>query len=252
VTAGLLIVNADDWGMDAATTDAILACFERQSVTSASAMVYMADSQRAAALGRERSLPLGLHLNLLRPYSDPDTPAAVREGQRRLARYLGAARWRRWTPNPFLQAQARHCVEDQYRRFGELYGRAPTHVDGEQHGHTWPDALLALPAGEKVRPTFTFAAGEKPQWNRALRGALNAVMRRRFTTPRYLVSIRALEPRFGGTGLEERLALAREAALEVMVHPGFEDERAYLLSEEWREVLRGYRVGSYADLGGGG
>jgi chitin disaccharide deacetylase len=250
VTAGLLIVNADDWGMNARTTDAILACFERGAVTSASAMVYMADSGRAAEIGRERRLPLGLHLNLIRPYTDPDATTAVRERQRRLVAYLSAGRWRRWVPNPFLQAEVRRCVDDQCRRFRELYGREPTHVDGEQHVHTWPNALLALPAGAKVRLTFAFAPGEKPAWNRAVRGALNALIKRRFATTACLVSIRQLDPRFGGGGLQERLAVARRAPLEVMAHAGDDDERAYLLSDDWQQAIRGCPLGSYEDLNG--
>jgi chitin disaccharide deacetylase len=240
MAAGLLIVNADDWGMDRLSTDAILECFDRGAVTSASAMIYMADSERAARIGRERWLPLGLHLNLIRPFADPSTPAEVRDRQRRLAAYLARARWRRWVPNPFLFAAARRCVEDQRRRFVELYGREPTHVDSEQHVHTWPNVLLGVRAGTKVRLSHTFAAGEKPAWNRAVRAIVNALIRRRFVTTAYLLDLRRLRP--------ERLALARRAAVEVMVHPADDDQRAYLLSDEWRSAIAGLRLGSYADL----
>ena len=38
--------------------------------------------------------------------------------------------------------------------------------------------------------------------------------------------------------------------VEVMVHPGWEDERAYLLSAGWKRLIEGHRLGSYADLSG--
>ncbi|MGA3033268.1 MAG: hypothetical protein ABSD70_08290 [Terracidiphilus sp.] len=41
---GALIVNADDWGRDVATTDSILHCVKRATVSSASGMVFMQDS----------------------------------------------------------------------------------------------------------------------------------------------------------------------------------------------------------------
>src|SRR5689334_18341851 len=42
---GALIVNADDWGMDRDTTDQILKCASCGSVSSASGMVFMEDSE---------------------------------------------------------------------------------------------------------------------------------------------------------------------------------------------------------------
>jgi hypothetical protein len=44
------------------------------------------------------------------------------------------------------------------------------------------------------------------------------------------------------------LALARDQSVEVMVHPGWEDERAVLLAASWRDRLATFSVGSYADL----
>ena len=60
----LLILNGDDWGANRESTDRILDCHRARRLTSTSAMVYMADSSRAAGLSREHSVPVGLHLNL--------------------------------------------------------------------------------------------------------------------------------------------------------------------------------------------
>ena len=62
--AGRLIVNADDWGRDQVTTDRTLDCFVCGALSSVSAMVFMEDSERAAAVALERGIDAGLHLNL--------------------------------------------------------------------------------------------------------------------------------------------------------------------------------------------
>jgi len=45
---GRLIINADDWGCDRGATDRTLDCIMRGTVSSVSAMVFMADSERSA------------------------------------------------------------------------------------------------------------------------------------------------------------------------------------------------------------
>src|ERR1700712_1642420 len=64
----LLIVNADDYGHDRSATDLTIECFEHRRLSSATAMVYMEDSERAAALANEHDLPTGLHINFTEPF----------------------------------------------------------------------------------------------------------------------------------------------------------------------------------------
>src|SRR5437016_12533100 len=61
---GRLIINADDWGRDAQTTDRTFECFQHRVLSSASGMVFMEDSARAASIATEQDLDIGLHLNL--------------------------------------------------------------------------------------------------------------------------------------------------------------------------------------------
>ena len=56
----MLIINADDWGRSVAETDAAFQCYTKGRVTSVSAMVFMADSERAAELAKENELDGGL------------------------------------------------------------------------------------------------------------------------------------------------------------------------------------------------
>src|SRR5258708_5317705 len=88
LAAGSLIINADDWGRSRDTTDRTLECCERGSISSVSAMVFMEDSERAAALARERGIDAGLHLNFTTPFSGEVYPAMLREHQQRIARRL--------------------------------------------------------------------------------------------------------------------------------------------------------------------
>jgi len=59
----MLIINADDWGRSRTETDAALQCYEKGRITSASAMVFMEDSERAADIAKENQVDVGLHLN---------------------------------------------------------------------------------------------------------------------------------------------------------------------------------------------
>src|SRR5271157_4739744 len=79
--AGLLIINADDWGRDRETTERTFECILRGAVSSVSAMVFMGDSERAAAIAKENAIHAGLHLNFTTPFSAPDCPTRLAEHQ---------------------------------------------------------------------------------------------------------------------------------------------------------------------------
>jgi predicted glycoside hydrolase/deacetylase ChbG (UPF0249 family) len=245
----VLIVNADDWGYDASTTDAIAAAHAAGAISSATAMVHMRDSERAARLAGELGLPVGLHLNLMEPFAAaPD--AAVRERQARVVARWRARQTSRWLPGPRLFAAARDTVEEQLDAFARLYPGPPTHVDGHQHGHLATPALYALrrrrvPA---VRRAFTFRPEDKVAWKRAPRALLNGCVAAAFRTTDRFHSIRTLHPRLGGHGLEAVLEASRRQDVEIMVHPGLPDECEILLSSGWSRLLEGLPLGSYRDL----
>src|SRR6266478_3108081 len=70
------------------TTGHIFQCALRKTVSSVSAMVFMEDSVRAAAMARESGIDAGLHLNLTTPFSARNCPARLQEHQREVAGYL--------------------------------------------------------------------------------------------------------------------------------------------------------------------
>ena len=130
-----LILNADDYAMDAAVDDAVLALAERGVVTAASAMVLSPRWPEAAAALSPRPIDIGLHFDLTSPFT------ADLYGMR-LARLIADSHARRLD-----KAQLRQAVEAQLDLFEEAVGRPPDFVDGHQHVHQLPGVRTALIEG---------------------------------------------------------------------------------------------------------
>jgi predicted glycoside hydrolase/deacetylase ChbG (UPF0249 family) len=210
-------------------------------------MVYMEDSDRAAAIARERRMHVGLHLNVTQPFTDDRAPVGVRDRQARLVERFGRTRAWRWLYDPRIQADVERCVCDQLERFESAYGGRPTHVDGHNHAHLSLNVLHVLRPGTKLR------AAHSPPLARTspldpLRWLRQAALRRRFVCTEYFFALRTIHPRLGGSGLERALSLAREHSVELMVHPARDDEHRLLLSADWAGVLAEQTLSSYAEL----
>jgi predicted glycoside hydrolase/deacetylase ChbG (UPF0249 family) len=244
----LVIVNADDWGLECETTDSIAACYRAARVSSATAMVHMRDSARAAQVARAIGIPLGLHLNLIEPFDDPATPDEVRRRHARAVEYYARSRVAAWIYDPRVRGLLEACIEDQLREFRRLYGCDPTHVDGHRHIHTAPTVVRsrALSPVGRLRPSFVFDRSEKPRTKRAVRWLINKMIARRFTIPDRFLDIRQIYPALGASGPVRRSL--PEGQIEVMVHPARRDEWRVLMSDTWGDALLGRRLGSYADL----
>lgn len=255
--SGLLVVNADDWGGGEATTDAILATFEAGRITSASGMVYMPDSERAAELARRHGLPVGLHLNLTEPFPGTAAPPGIRHRQRRVAERLagagrdkhpGTARLRKWLYDPTIRAEVDGAIADQLECFEALYGEPPTHFDGHNYVDACPNVFLSrsIPAGSLIRNSLDCYPLERSAKG-VLRAARQRLRTRRLRSTGYLLHIAEL--RLGdGEEPDPRLRLARSTSVEVMGHPDDEVELAAFMSPAWGRVLGEYRLGSFADV----
>src|SRR5262249_20143917 len=143
----LVILNADDWGSDSSSTNAILECFAAGATTSASGMVYMRDSERAAEIARSRDIPIGLHVNLTLAFDAAGVPDAIRQRQAALTRRFTPRRLpgtrnriypSRWVDSRLRRRDLSSALEDQLREFRRLYGQEPTHVDGHHDVHLCP------------------------------------------------------------------------------------------------------------------
>lgn len=248
--SGLLIVNADDWGYDEPTTEAISDCFLAGGLTSTTAMAFMRGSEQAAARAKEHPwLGIGLHLNLVEEYSDPRVPVPVRDRQSRLIEHSRLLRLRRWVYDPSVRHEVNRIVADQFQRFVELYGRMPTHLDGHHHCHLAANVLLspAIPPATRIRNAFTDTYRPNPLTD-ALRSARRRLLARRFVTTDRFFSIESVWPGLKGPPPMDRLELARHSSLEVMVHPSFPHEYEPLQSPEWVGALENLPAGTFEDL----
>jgi chitin disaccharide deacetylase len=224
---GLLVINADDWGMDIETTSRILECVVHGTVSSVSAMVFMQDSERAAHTARHQNVDAGLHLNLTSPFSDAKCPARLSQHQQRLCRYLRRYRFAQVVFHPTLRNSFKYVVSAQLEEFNRLYGTMPKRIDGHHHMHLCANVLLSslLPPSTVVRRSFSFEKGEKSFANRMYRQAINGVLARKHRLTDYFYSLAPLDP---PARLQGIFGLAEQFAVEVETHPANPDEYGFL------------------------
>jgi chitin disaccharide deacetylase len=233
-TTGLLLLNADDWGRDRETTDRILDCSLRGAISSASAMVFMQDSARAAELAIHNGMETGLHLNLVTPFDAADCGSTLKEQQERLARYLMRHRLTQVVFHPGLKKAFDYVVKAQVDEYRRLYGEL-TRIDGHHHMHLSANVLRQrlLPDGTVVRRNFSFQPGEKSVWNRLYREMVDRRLARRHRLVDYFFSLPPLDP----TRLRRIFNLSQQFVVEVETHPVNREEYKFLMEGGlWSEI----------------
>jgi predicted glycoside hydrolase/deacetylase ChbG (UPF0249 family) len=126
----VLIVNADDFGLSKGQNYGIIEACKNGLVTSTTALVNGAAIGHAAQLSRcVPELAVGMHfvLTLGEPLSA--MPGLTREGR------LGKWIWQMAEEDSLPLDEIAHELECQYRRFVELFGHEPTHIDSHHHVH---------------------------------------------------------------------------------------------------------------------
>ena len=229
--AGVLIINADDWGRDFLTTDRTLDCLLRGTVSSVSAMVFMKDSERSAAVAWEQGVDAGLHLNLTTPFSSPQCPAGLAEHQRNVAAYLRRNRFAQAVFNPLLVKSFEYVVRSQIEEYCRLYGAMPERLDGHHHMHLCANVIWGglLPSGTALRRNLSFRPGEKSLWNRVYRHAVDCRLARRHRMTDYFLSLMPLNPL---SRLQGVFLLARRHVVELETHPMNAQEYRFLAGGE--------------------
>jgi predicted glycoside hydrolase/deacetylase ChbG (UPF0249 family) len=245
----VLIVNADDWGRSTGETDAAFLCYQRGRVTSVSAMVFMKDSDRAAALAKSVGLDVGLHLNFTDPFDSACRMPRLQASQGRLNRFLKSNRYANAIYNPFLRATLREVYRAQVSEFHRLYGRPPSHFDGHHHMHLCANILFdeIIPRGQRVRRSFSFWPGEKPFYNRLYRRVVDLRLCRLYRTTDYFFAL-PLPGVTHETSIARVFELAKTHNVEVMAHPADGPEFEYLLSRDYGQRLSTVPLGTYASL----
>jgi predicted glycoside hydrolase/deacetylase ChbG (UPF0249 family) len=225
--SGTLIVNADDWGRDARTTDRIIECVRHEAISSASAMVYTEDAERGAELARTHGVDTGLHLNLTMPFTAPNCPARLRKALEKLGHFLGRYRLAQVVYRPGLAATFEYVVKAQLEEYERLYGAEARRVDGHQHMHLCSNVILQrlLPVGTIVRRNFTFESGEKGYFNRLYRRWQDRRLARQHRMADYFFDLLPMEPR----RLQRIRELATHHDVEVEAHVIFDDQYQFLM-----------------------
>ena len=233
--AGVLIINADDWGRDHETTVRSLECIIAGSVSSVSAMVFMEHSEEAATVAQEREIDTGLHLNLTDSFSAKNCPPRLLEHQNGLASYL--RRPLAWPVfHPGLVRSFEYVVAAQIDEFHRLYGRDPERLDGHHHMHLCANVLFGrlLSPGTIVRRNFSFQAGEKSLGNRLFRRFIDHILARRHRLVDFFFSLAPIEP---PERLQRIFSLARNFTVEIETHPINADEYRFLTGGEMFRML---------------
>lgn len=243
----MLIVNADDLGRSKAATDAAMVCYAKGRITSTSAMVFMKDSERASEVASGAGVDVGLHVNFSEKFSAGFVPEQLRKAHDQIRRFLSANKYALLIFNPLLIRQFEFVFAAQLAEFNRLYSRPPSHLDGHQHLHLATNMLVqrVLPTGAKVRRSFSFRHGERSFMNRWYRSAVDRSLTRRHRVTDYFFS---LSDHLAPERLERVISLAREADVELMVHPQRPAEYAFLMSDMYVETLSQVRLAGYDAL----
>jgi predicted glycoside hydrolase/deacetylase ChbG (UPF0249 family) len=246
----MLIITADDYGKTRRATDNTLKCFMNKRITSASAMVFMEDSERAASLAFGTSWEVGLHLNFTLPFSACHIPSRLREHQNRIILYLTKRKVSQVIYSPFLADSFNLVFQSQQEEFMRLYDRFPDHYSGHHHMHLCTNVLASkmLPSRARVRRTFTFGPGEKNPLNRLYRFILDIYVSNRFISTDCFFSIESVQNNERLRGIVNR---AIKENVEIEVHPENTEEIEFLLSDRYQNVVNSVHIGHFRDLPNG-
>ncbi len=243
----MLIINADDWGRSVAETDAALRCYWGERITSVSAMVFMADSERAAELASANGLEVGLHLNFSEPFTDGRCSGRLRDCHNRIVGFLTRNKYSQLLYNPFLRREFAYSYSAQAEEFARLFKKSPSHIDGHHHMHLCVNLLFSdmIPPGTKLRRNFSFWPGEKSLSNRTYRRLVDRWLARRYRLADYFFDLTQCRE---GKKLHRVAALAKSSNVEIMTHPIANGEEEYLMSDDFQAILQGLGIGGYALL----
>lgn len=239
----MLAVNADDWGHSRAETDAAMLCHGKKRINSVSAMVFMKDSERAAALAKEENIDVGLHLNFSETFNDNPDSAMLLESHRKISAFLTRNKYAQLLYNPLLREAFVYSCRAQIEEFVRLYDKLPLRVDGHHHLHLCANVVLGhvIPAGTKVRRHFSFWPQEKSLLNRGYRATVNWWLARKYRLADYFFDLTQCieEKKFNRVK-----ALARSSDVELMTHPIIQSEIEYLMGDDFLALLEDLEVNS--------
>lgn len=210
--AKYLIVNADDFNLTEGVTRGILDGHRHGIITSTTVMVNLPGLTRTRDLAREASgLSLGLHVNLT--LGAPVLPVGAVPSLVDGAGHFVRDRCRVGESGAILEIRAETAA--QARRFEEVFGRRPTHLDTHYHMHRLPRILAAVldVAGELGVPVRALT----PEMAARIRG-------RGLSAPDRMAGEVGPTAYWTTERLREFICRMEEGVTELMCHPGYADE----------------------------
>ena len=276
----LLIVNADDFGLNESANEGIVQSHLAGAVTSTTLMVNAPAAEPAVRLAKlHPDLGVGLHFNLTwgRPVSDPCRIPALLDSSGAFFDRSGLAR--RLLSGRVPASQVVTELRAQVARFEE-FGLRPTHIDSHQHVHAFGAVFAAVAqqcvsAGIPMRVPWV-ASGESATMSRKLRRAVLSALLSRASGPwrdrvRWnddlgsVFDLGAVDGEYADAHYRNILGNARGEVFELMVHPvtdaaamqGYtrvgevgEAEWKYLTQGSLAGVASaaGFRLGNYREL----
>lgn len=243
----MLIITADDYGKTRHATDSILECFSNKRVTSAAAMVFMEDSERAATLTLNKNLEVGLHLNFTEPFTSKNIPLNLNNHQNKVVSYLKKEKISRVVYNPFLKDSIAYLFRAQQDEFTRIYKRSPGFINGHHHVHLCANVLASnlITKGFRVRGTFTLNKREKNPINRLYRNILDTYVSKKFISTD---SFFAIDHVINHSRLRDIFKRAENNKVEIVVHPENIKDLAFLLSDQFKNLLDSIQVGYFKYL----
>lgn len=243
----MVIITADDYGKSSHVTDSILQCFSSRRITSASAMVFMDDSERAASLAAQTGMEVGLHLNFTMLFNAANIPQEINDRHKKIISYLTSNKLAQILYNPFLAESFSRLFLVQKEEFIRLYGREPDFYNGHHHMHLCTNMLMGkiLPKGARARRTFTFDQGEKNLLNLFYRQRLDNLISRRFISTDAFYSILPLQNHERHRDIFKR---AKTSDVELEVHPENADEMDFLLGNQYLSLMKTAQIGDFQKL----
>ena len=243
----MLIITADDYGKNRYATDNILKCYFNNRITSASAMVFMLDSERAASSASGIGLEIGLHVNFTLPFAAHNVPLKLRENQNRLVSYLTKHRFSPALFNPLLRDAFSFVYLSQKEEFHRLYSKFPEYYNGHHHMHLCSNMLFSnkLPKGARIRRTIAFERGEKGAFNRIYRRILNFYISRQFISTNVFFIV---DPTQDPNRLTNIVKRAAKENVEIEVHPENYEETAYLMGSQFQALIQSVQMGTFSSL----
>lgn len=231
----MLTVNADDLGLEFKTSNRIISCYNSDRIHSASGMVFMADSERAADLALSNKMPTGLHLNFDQPFTSSNLNPKLIRYQTEIKKFL-QKKFNQVIYNPFLKEAFEYVFYAQWDEFIRLYGDEPKRIDGHHHMHLCMNMLVSFKYPKKIfiRRNFSFKIWEKNPFNIFYRYLVDRWLNINFQCQDYFFSITPIKKE----RLEKIILLSKHANVELMVHPGLEKEFKFLMGDKWLRIIK--------------